>query len=74
MTTRRDCLALAATAGAVWALVPRLVAAQQSGPLITRPIPSTGERLPVIGLGSSTCSARRRARTTPARFEACSRR
>jgi aryl-alcohol dehydrogenase-like predicted oxidoreductase len=53
MTTRRDCLALA-TAGATWALAPRLIAAQQSGPLITRPIPSTGERLPVIGLGSST--------------------
>jgi aryl-alcohol dehydrogenase-like predicted oxidoreductase len=51
-TTRRDCLALAATAGA-WALAPRLIAAQQSGPLITRPIPSTGERLPIIGLGSS---------------------
>jgi aryl-alcohol dehydrogenase-like predicted oxidoreductase len=54
MTTRRDCLALAATTGAVWALGPHLLAAQQSGPLITRPIPSTGERLPVIGLGSST--------------------
>lgn len=53
MTTRRDCLALAASAGAVWALAPRLLAAQQSGPLITRPIPSTGERLPIIGLGSS---------------------
>lgn len=53
MTTRRDCLALAATAGAVWAL-PRLVAAQEHGPLITRPIPSTGEQLPIIGLGSST--------------------
>ncbi len=53
MTTRRECLELAATAG-VWALAPRLIAAQQSGPLITRPIPSTGERLPVIGLGSST--------------------
>jgi aryl-alcohol dehydrogenase-like predicted oxidoreductase len=53
MTTRRDCLALAATAGAVWALRPRLAAAEQSGPLITRPIPSTGEQLPVIGLGSS---------------------
>ena len=52
MTTRRDCLALAATACAVW--VSRLIAAQQSGPLITRPIPSTGERLPIIGLGSST--------------------
>jgi aryl-alcohol dehydrogenase-like predicted oxidoreductase len=54
MTTRRECLSLAATAGALWALGPRLVAAQQSGPLITRPIPSTGERLPIIGLGSST--------------------
>jgi aryl-alcohol dehydrogenase-like predicted oxidoreductase len=53
MTTRRDCLALAATAGAAWAL-PRLVAAQEHGPLITRPIPSTGEQLPVIGLGSSS--------------------
>ena len=53
MTTRRDCLALA-TMGAVWSLAPRLIAAQQSGPLITRPIPSTGERLPIIGLGSST--------------------
>ena len=53
MTTRRDCLALAATAAA-WAIAPRLIAAQQSGPLITRAIPSTGERLPVIGLGSST--------------------
>jgi len=50
MTTRRDCLALAATA---WALSPRLIAAQQTGPLITRPIPSSGERLPIIGLGSS---------------------
>ncbi|HUO66440.1 MAG TPA: aldo/keto reductase [Gammaproteobacteria bacterium] len=40
--------------GAIWSLAPRLIAAQQSGPLITRPIPSTGERLPVIGLGSST--------------------
>jgi aryl-alcohol dehydrogenase-like predicted oxidoreductase len=53
MTTRRDCLALAAATGAL-ALAPRLIAAQQSGPLITRPIPSTGERLPIIGLGSST--------------------
>jgi aryl-alcohol dehydrogenase-like predicted oxidoreductase len=53
MTTRRECLALGATAG-IWALAPRLIAAQQTGALITRPIPSTGERLPIIGLGSST--------------------
>jgi len=54
MTTRRDCLALAATAGALSVLPLRLFAADEHGPLITRPIPSTGERLPIIGLGSST--------------------
>ncbi len=54
MTTRRDCLALAATAGALSVLPLRLFAADEHAPLITRPIPSTGERLPIIGLGSST--------------------
>ena len=53
MTTRRDCLALAATAGVLSALPPRLFAAEDHGPLLTRPIPSTGEQLPIIGLGSS---------------------
>jgi aryl-alcohol dehydrogenase-like predicted oxidoreductase len=52
MTTRRECLALA-SASAVCTLVPRLIVAQQGGELITRPIPSTGEKLPIIGLGSS---------------------
>ncbi len=52
MLTRRDCLSLTAQSCAALALAPRLVAAQGSGP-ITRAIPSTGEELPIIGLGSS---------------------
>ena len=54
MTTRRDCLAFAATAGALSALPARLFAAEEHGALITRAIPSTGEQLPIIGLGSSS--------------------
>jgi aryl-alcohol dehydrogenase-like predicted oxidoreductase len=53
MPTRRECLALTANACAVLALQPRLIAAQQRGALITRPIPSTDEPLPIIGCGSS---------------------
>jgi aryl-alcohol dehydrogenase-like predicted oxidoreductase len=58
MTTRRDCLALAAAAGALSALPARLFAAEEHGPLLTRPIPSTGEQLPIIGLGSSSSFSR----------------
>jgi aryl-alcohol dehydrogenase-like predicted oxidoreductase len=50
--TRRQ--ALACSAGA--ALLPAVAAAQAvqppPGPVITRPIPSSGERLPVVGLGT----------------------
>ena len=53
MITRREVLALTAQAGAALALAPRLGAAQAQGELIKRPIPSTGEELPIIGLGSS---------------------
>jgi aryl-alcohol dehydrogenase-like predicted oxidoreductase len=53
MPTRRQCLAFAANACAAAALAPRLLAAQERGPVITRPIPSTGEQLPIIGCGSS---------------------
>jgi len=49
--TRRDWLRLTLAAGAGLALTPADLWAQ--GKLITRPIPSTGEQLPVIGLGSS---------------------
>jgi aryl-alcohol dehydrogenase-like predicted oxidoreductase len=50
MLTRREYLALTAQAGAALAL-PIDVFAQ--GAVITRPIPKTGEQLPIIGLGSS---------------------
>ena len=50
MLTRRECLALTAQAGAALAL-PASVFAQ--GSVITRPIPKTGEQLPIVGLGSS---------------------
>ena len=51
MPTRRDCLAVTAKACAALALNPRLLFAQES--IITRPIPSSGQEIPIIGLGSS---------------------
>jgi aryl-alcohol dehydrogenase-like predicted oxidoreductase len=51
MLNRRDCLKLTAQAGAALALPARLFA--QAGGVMTRPIPKTGEQLPIIGLGSS---------------------
>lgn len=52
MLTRRDCLTYSATSCALSGLLPRLAGAQ-AGDVITREIPSTGESLPIIGLGSS---------------------
>jgi len=53
--TRRDWLALTLGAGASLGLDPLAVLAQ--GKMITKAIPSSGERLPVIGLGSSATFA-----------------
>ena len=56
MIDRRRFLGIAAGAGAGLAITPELLRAlqlRQSGKLIERAIPSTGEKLPVIGLGSS---------------------
>ena len=52
MINRREFLGITAGAGATLALTPELLRAleQQSGKLIQRTIPSTGEKLPVIGL------------------------
>jgi aryl-alcohol dehydrogenase-like predicted oxidoreductase len=59
MMTRRDYLALCATLGAGSMLAPgRPWARQQTRALITRPIPASGERLPVVGLGSSASFSR----------------
>ena len=52
MIDRRDLLCLGMSCASL-ALAPRWVRASSSEPLSQRSIPSTGERLPVIGLGSS---------------------
>lgn len=48
--SRRDWLRISTTAGAVLSVNPRLLTALQSQE-ITKAIPSTGEHIPVIGLG-----------------------
>jgi aryl-alcohol dehydrogenase-like predicted oxidoreductase len=52
MSTRRQCLQAMATAVGL-AACPGLRASAAEGQLIMREIPGTGERLPVVGLGSS---------------------
>ena len=44
---------MTAQSSAALALAPRFAAAQQTGGLITRPIPKTNEQVPIVGLGSS---------------------
>jgi aryl-alcohol dehydrogenase-like predicted oxidoreductase len=53
MFTRRDYLRSCALIGAACALPAGLLRAFESGNLITRAIPKTGEELPIVGLGSS---------------------
>jgi aryl-alcohol dehydrogenase-like predicted oxidoreductase len=53
MISRRDWLKVTAAAGAALSLNPRLLEGLQRSSMLTRPIPSSGEELPVIGLGSS---------------------
>lgn len=57
MLNRRAWIRTAAGTGAALALSPRLLQALQQGALIRKPIPSSGEMLPVIGLGSSATFA-----------------
>ncbi len=52
MISRRQWLGLSLGAGATMALNPRLLLAAQQA-VVTRAIPSSGEQVPVIGLGSS---------------------
>ncbi|TYT25270.1 aldo/keto reductase [Luteimonas viscosa] len=52
MTTRRECLKFSIAAAMAAALPNRLMASDDA-PLLTRAIPSSGERLPLVGLGSS---------------------
>lgn len=62
MLSRREWLGLSLGTGAALTLDPRqlharVLAALQQGKRITRAIPSTGERIPVVGLGSSATFA-----------------
>lgn len=52
MYTRREWLKLTVAVGTALAIHPRLLRAQDA-PMIARAVPSTGEELPIIGLGSS---------------------
>jgi aryl-alcohol dehydrogenase-like predicted oxidoreductase len=53
MISRREFLGTSLGAGAALALTPDLLRALQAGTLIERAIPSSGEKLPVIGLSFS---------------------
>lgn len=53
MVNRRAFLGITAAIGATRSMTPRLLQAIAQGGLIRRAIPSTGEQIPVIGLGSS---------------------
>jgi aryl-alcohol dehydrogenase-like predicted oxidoreductase len=59
MITRREWLGLSLSAGAALTLRPSLLAglAPSKASLLTRAIPSTGEQLPLVGLGSSATFA-----------------
>mgnify|MGYP005842048595 CR=1 FL=1 len=63
--SRRTFLAAGVGAGASLALGPLARAASPPAPLITRPIPATGEKLPVIGLGTNAYGV-----TDPAEYAA----
>lgn len=53
MITRRDWMKYTAAAGSTLILNPSVLPAVEKGELLRRPIPATGELLPMIGLGSS---------------------
>ena len=53
MISRREWLRLSLGSGAALALHPRVLRALQAQQILTRAIPSTGERVPIVGLGSS---------------------
>jgi aryl-alcohol dehydrogenase-like predicted oxidoreductase len=58
MIKRRDILKFGGAAGTALCLNPRLLLAAETGKMITREIPSSGEKLPLMGLGSSATFSR----------------
>jgi aryl-alcohol dehydrogenase-like predicted oxidoreductase len=61
MTSRRDVLRSGLAAAVAAALTPQQSRAAAELPLITKPIPATGERLPVVGLGTDQFRSSERA-------------
>jgi aryl-alcohol dehydrogenase-like predicted oxidoreductase len=53
MMNRRQWMGMALGAGAALGFGTRPVFGAEAAPLLTRPIPSSGEKIPVVGLGSS---------------------
>ena len=58
MLTRREWIGITSGVAGALALDPRLIRALQHSQLMQRAIPSTGEMLPVVGLGSSATFSR----------------
>ena len=58
MLTRRDWLRSTAAAGAALSFHPHILRALSAQEMMTRAIPSTGEQLPIVGLGSSATFSR----------------
>ena len=58
MITRREWLTRTLGAGAALALDPRVLFAAAQEPVLVRAMPSTGEKLPLVGLGSSDSFSR----------------
>src|SRR5687767_9405230 len=50
--SRRDMLRLLVAGGSLKLVLPGCLHAQGLGPILTRPIPSSGEQLPLVGLGT----------------------
>lgn len=71
MFTRREWLKLTASAGAAGAALsfsPRLLDALRVDEVLTRAIPSSGERIPCVGLGSSATFAQLARSDDPSRL------
>ena len=58
MITRRDWIRLMGMAGAGLSLSPKVLQGLSAQEIMTRAIPSSGERIPVVGLGSSATFSR----------------
>ena len=58
MLTRRDWVRTSAAAGAALTLSPDILRALGGQEMMTRAIPGTSERLPIVGLGSSATFSR----------------